>query len=318
MVVPTSKSCGFPRKPALKFLIYDRVDWIGEEMLHEIALTCANLHVLNSSYCPNTSLESVRLPMLVVLKHDNCEGITSASMAAIAYSSMLAELELDNCHMLTSVSLDLPRLQEIRLKQKKLTILALQCECLQEVDFTDCASLTNSIFSVFSNSGGCPRLKSLVMDNCERLTAVLLSSTSLVSVSLGCCQCWDTDDSFYQFPLSLYKPRAKSLEDYAKNPKIINMEKEARIKDVVISFDPSFISFNQYASGMLDLSLKFLPEPINIRISCIGQLCFQSIGDNVYYICILVTKEWKWLPDPSLYYGTEAAFVLVLTATTQF
>ncbi|XVF35268.1 hypothetical protein REPUB_Repub18cG0131000 [Reevesia pubescens] len=210
---------------------------VSDETLREIAHTCANLHVLNSSYCPNISLESVRLPMLTVLKLDNCEGITSASMAAIAYSSMLEELELDNCHMLTSVSLDLPRLQKIRLvhcrkfadlnlqcfmlssitvsncaalhrinissnslqklalqKQENLTMLALQCECLQEVDLTDCASLTNSICSVFSNGGGCPMLKSLVLDNCESLTAVQFSSTSLVSLSLVCCRAITTLD----------------------------------------------------------------------------------------------------------------------------
>lgn len=35
------------------------------------------------------SWKSVRLPMLTVLKLHSCEGITSASMTAIAYSSML-------------------------------------------------------------------------------------------------------------------------------------------------------------------------------------------------------------------------------------
>ncbi|TYJ29802.1 hypothetical protein E1A91_A06G091200v1 [Gossypium mustelinum] len=168
--------------------------------------------------------------MLKVLKLDNCEGITLASMAAIAYSYMLEELELDNCHMLTSVSLDLPRLQKIRLvhcrkfadlnfqsstlssitvsncvalrcinissnalqklalKTENLTILALRCQGLQDVDLTDCASLTNSICNVFSDGGGCPMLKSLVLDNCESLTALQFSSTSLVSLSLVGCR----------------------------------------------------------------------------------------------------------------------------------
>lgn len=52
-------------------------------------------------------------------------------------------------------------------KQESLTALELHCECLQEVDLTDCESLTNSIFEVFSDGGGCPMLKSLVLDNCE-------------------------------------------------------------------------------------------------------------------------------------------------------
>lgn len=52
-------------------------------------------------------------------------------------------------------------------KQENLTTLTLQCQCLQEVDLTDCESLTNSICDVFSDGGGCPMLKSLVLDNCE-------------------------------------------------------------------------------------------------------------------------------------------------------
>ncbi|PPS05670.1 hypothetical protein GOBAR_AA14976 [Gossypium barbadense] len=210
--------------PQLESLDMLNCSCVSDEPLREIALTCSNPHVLNSSYCPNISLESVRLPMLKVLKLDNCEGITLASMAAIAYSYMLEELELDNCHMLTSVSLDLPRLQKIRLvhcrkfadlnfqsstlssitvsncvalrcinissnalqklalKTENLTILALRCQGLQDVDLTDCASLTNSICNVFSDGGGCPMLKSL------SLTALQFSSTSLVSLSLVGCR----------------------------------------------------------------------------------------------------------------------------------
>ncbi|XP_059644394.1 F-box/LRR-repeat protein 15 isoform X2 [Cornus florida] len=204
---------------------------VSDETLREIALTCGNLHVLNASYCPNISLESVRLPMLTVLKLHSCDGITSASMAAISHSYMLEVLELDNCSLLASVSLELRRLQNIRLvhcrkfvdlnlrslmlssitvsncpslqrinitsnllqklvlqKQESLTTLALQCQCLQEVDLTDCESLTNSICEVFSDGGGCPVLKSLVLDNCGSLTAVGFCSTSLVSLSLVGCR----------------------------------------------------------------------------------------------------------------------------------
>ncbi|CAK7352790.1 unnamed protein product [Dovyalis caffra] len=217
--------------PQLESLDMSNCSCVSDETLREIALTCANLHILNASYCPNISLESVRLPMLTVLKLHSCEGITSASMSAIAHSYMLEVLELDNCSLLTSVSLDLPRLQNIRLvhcrkfadlnlrssmlssimvsncpalhhinitsnslqklalqKQENLTTLALQCQCLQEVDLTDCESLTNSICEVFSDGGGCPMLKSLVLDNCESLTAVQFCSTSLVSLSLVGCR----------------------------------------------------------------------------------------------------------------------------------
>jgi hypothetical protein len=59
-------------------------------------------------------------------------------------------------------------LQKLALqKQENLATLALQCQSLQEMDLTDCESLTNSICDVFSDGGGCPKLKSLVLDNCE-------------------------------------------------------------------------------------------------------------------------------------------------------
>lgn len=52
-------------------------------------------------------------------------------------------------------------------KQESLTIVLLQCHQLQEVDLTECESLTNAICGVFSDGGGCPMLRSLVLDNCE-------------------------------------------------------------------------------------------------------------------------------------------------------
>lgn len=63
---------------------------------------------------------------------------------------------------------DILDLQKLALqKQESLTTLALQCQSLQEVDLTDCESLTNSICDVFSDGGGCPMLKMLVLENCE-------------------------------------------------------------------------------------------------------------------------------------------------------
>ncbi|XP_028113893.1 F-box/LRR-repeat protein 15-like [Camellia sinensis] len=80
--------------PLLEFLDMSNCSCVNDETLREIALTCGNLHVLNASNCPNISLKSVRLPMLIVLKLHSCEGITSASMAAISHSYMLEVLEL--------------------------------------------------------------------------------------------------------------------------------------------------------------------------------------------------------------------------------
>ncbi|KAL0407656.1 UNVERIFIED_CONTAM: F-box/LRR-repeat protein 15 [Sesamum radiatum] len=217
--------------PLLESLDMSNCSCVSDETLREIAMSCGNLRVLDASYCQNISLESVRLPMLTVLKLHSCEGITSASMAAIAHSYLLEVLELDNCSLLTSVSLDLQRLKNIRLvhcrkfvdlnlrssvlssitvsncpslqrisitsnalkklflqKQESLTMLELQCHCLEEVDLTECESLTNSICEVFSSTGGCPVLRSLVLDNCESLTAVSFCSTSLVNLSLAGCR----------------------------------------------------------------------------------------------------------------------------------
>jgi len=58
-------------------------------------------------------------------------------------------------------------------KQESLAKLVLQCPSLQDVDLTDCESLTNSICEVFSDGGGCPMLRSLVLDNCEVSCLVL-------------------------------------------------------------------------------------------------------------------------------------------------
>lgn len=217
--------------PLLESLDMANCSCVSDETLREIALTCGNLHILDASYCPNISLESVRLSMLTVLKLHSCEGITSASIAAISHSYALEILELDNCSLLTSVSLDLPHLKNIRLvhcrkfvdlnlrssmlssitvsncpalqrinitsntlrklvlqKQESLTTLTLQCQCLQEVDLTECEALTNCICEVFSDGGGCPSLKSLVLDSCESLTRVSFCSSSLINLSLAGCR----------------------------------------------------------------------------------------------------------------------------------
>ncbi|RWW32265.1 hypothetical protein GW17_00003081, partial [Ensete ventricosum] len=203
---------------------------VSDETIREISFTCPNLCILDASNSPNISFESVRLPMLMDLRLESCEAITSASISAISHSQMLKSLELYNCGMLTSVSLDLPHLQNISLvylrrfvdlnlrspvlkqikvsrcsvlhrisitsnalqklvlqKQESLTTLLLQCQNLQEMDLSDCESLTDSICEVFSDGGGCPKLRSLVLDNCEGLRMVKISSCTLVYLSLAWC-----------------------------------------------------------------------------------------------------------------------------------
>lgn len=204
---------------------------VTDETLREISQACTSLSSLDASNCPNISFESVKLSMLVDLKLHSCEGITSASMGAIAQSRLLEALQLDNCSLLTSVSLDLPHLRKISLvhlrrfvelnlrspvlqyikvsrcsalqriniisnslqklvlqKQESLVNLSLQCYSLVDVDLSDCESLTNSICDVFSEGGGCPMLRSLVLDNCESLSMVEIRSCSLVNLSLAGCR----------------------------------------------------------------------------------------------------------------------------------
>ncbi|RHN77086.1 putative F-box domain, leucine-rich repeat domain, L domain-containing protein [Medicago truncatula] len=178
---------------------------VSDETLREIAQHCPNLGFLDSSYCPSISLESVRMTMLTILRLHSCEGITSASMAAIAHSSMLevfylladlnlraislSSIQVSDCSVLHRINITSNSLQTLALqKQDSLTSLALQCQSFQEVDLSECESLTNSICDVFGDGGGCPMLKSLVLDYCESLTSVRFISTSIISLSLGGCR----------------------------------------------------------------------------------------------------------------------------------
>jgi F-box interacting protein len=79
-----------------------------------------------------------------------------------------------------------------------------------------------------------------------------------------------------------------------------------------ISTTPSFISIDSKAYGVPDPSLKFLPEPVDIRASSNGLLCCQGReGYKAYYICNPVTKQWKKLPKPNADHGSNPALVLI-------
>ncbi|GMI76955.1 hypothetical protein HRI_001364800 [Hibiscus trionum] len=75
---------------------------------------------------------------------------------------------------------------------------------------------------------------------------------------------------------------------------------------------PSFMSLDPMAYGIPDTSLKFLPEPIDVRSSCNGLLCCQGrTGYKAYYICNPVTKRWEKIPKPEADHGPDPAVVLV-------
>ncbi|KAJ9172793.1 hypothetical protein P3X46_016001 [Hevea brasiliensis] len=78
------------------------------------------------------------------------------------------------------------------------------------------------------------------------------------------------------------------------------------------SSQPSFISLDPIAYGVPDPSLKFLPEPVDIRCSSNGLLCCQGrTGYKAYYICNPVIQQWKKLPKPDANHGCDPALVLV-------
>ncbi|KAL3330186.1 hypothetical protein AABB24_034175 [Solanum stoloniferum] len=168
--------------PLLESLDMSNCSCVSDETLRDIAQTCGNLRVLDASYCPNISLESVRLVMLTVLKLHSCEGITSASMAAIAHSYMLEVLELDNCSLLTSVSLDLPHLQSIRLVHcRKFIDLNLHCGMLSSITVSNCPLLQR--INITSSA-----LKKLVLQKQESLTTIALQCPNLLEVDLTECE----------------------------------------------------------------------------------------------------------------------------------
>ncbi|XP_047320069.1 F-box/LRR-repeat protein 15-like [Impatiens glandulifera] len=168
--------------PLLESLDMSNCSCVTDETLRELEPHCANLHILNASYCPNISLESVRLPTLTVLKLHSCEGITSASMASISHSHMLEVLELDNCNLLASITLDLGRLQNIRLVHcRKFTDLNLRSIMLTSITVSNCPALQR--ISLASNM-----LQKLVLQKQESLTTLALQCQSLQEVDLTDCE----------------------------------------------------------------------------------------------------------------------------------
>ncbi|KAJ3702504.1 hypothetical protein LUZ61_006209 [Rhynchospora tenuis] len=155
---------------------------VTDETLREISQACLSLSSLDASNCHNISFESVKLSMLVDLKLHSCEGITSASMAAIAQSRLLEALQLDNCSLLTSVSLDLPHLRKISLVHlRKFVELNLRSPVLQYIKVSRCSALQR--INIISNS-----LQKLVLQKQESLVNLSLQCYSLVDVDLSDCE----------------------------------------------------------------------------------------------------------------------------------
>nr|GMD58831.1 F-box protein At5g49610-like isoform X2 [Ipomoea batatas] len=73
-----------------------------------------------------------------------------------------------------------------------------------------------------------------------------------------------------------------------------------------------FIPIHPESCGVPDPSLRFLPEPVEIRASSNGVLCCQGRNeDRDYYLCNPVTEQWKKLPKPTAFHGSEPALVVI-------
>ncbi|CAK9317590.1 unnamed protein product [Citrullus colocynthis] len=145
----------------------------------------SGLKVLELDNCSLLTSVSLDLPHLQNIRLVHCRKFSDLSLQSVKLSSIM----VSNCPSLHRINITSNLLQKLVLKkQESLAKLVLQCASLQDVDLTDCESLTNSICEVFSDGGGCPMLKSLVLDNCESLTAVRFCSSSLGSLSLVGCR----------------------------------------------------------------------------------------------------------------------------------
>ncbi|KAL2896852.1 F-box/LRR-repeat protein 15 [Bienertia sinuspersici] len=122
------------------------------------------------------------MPLLTALRLESCEGITSASMTAIAFSNLLEVLGLDFCNLLTSVSLELPHLSNLSLVHcRKFVDLNLRCLMLSSLNVSNCPALHR--ISITSNM-----LKKLALHKQESLNSLSLHCQYLEEVDLSDCE----------------------------------------------------------------------------------------------------------------------------------
>ncbi|CAH8320941.1 unnamed protein product [Eruca vesicaria subsp. sativa] len=150
--------------------------WIGNSPELEV-LELDNCNLLTSVVLHLSRLQSISLV--------HCRKFTELNLQSV----MLSSITVSNCPALRRMTITSNSLRRLALqKQENLTTLVLQCQSLQEVDLSDCESLSNAVCEIFSDDGGCPMLKSLILDNCESLTEVRFCNSSLASLSLVGCR----------------------------------------------------------------------------------------------------------------------------------
>ncbi|XP_060192627.1 F-box protein At5g49610-like isoform X2 [Lycium barbarum] len=72
---------------------------------------------------------------------------------------------------------------------------------------------------------------------------------------------------------------------------------------------PTFLSLHRSANGVPSPDLGFLPDKVKVVSSSSGLLLCQGLKDS-YYVCNPATKDWKKLPPPQYYHGSDPAAVL--------
>lgn len=80
-----------------------------------------------------------------------------------------------------------------------------------------------------------------------------------------------------------------------------------------------FVSIDQNWSRLSDLSLDFLPSPVEI-LACCNQGLIFCVSENLvnrprifnYYVCKPSTKQWKIIPNPKTKYRTERTAIMVM------
>ncbi|XP_024523229.1 F-box/LRR-repeat protein 15 [Selaginella moellendorffii] len=172
------------RMPVLVSLTLVNCEGINSSSMTAIS-HCYMLEELLLDFCWLLTTVSLDLPRLKKISLTNCRKFSELALRSPALTS----IDVTKCPMLNRIDISSSSLQKLVLNQQQnLATILLQCPSLYEVDLTDCDSLSNSLCEVFSNGGGCPRLRSLILDSCEGLTAIRLSSSSLLYLSLAGCR----------------------------------------------------------------------------------------------------------------------------------
>ncbi|XP_024391133.1 F-box/LRR-repeat protein 15 isoform X2 [Physcomitrium patens] len=153
---------------------------------------CIMLEVLAMDCCWLLTSVNLDLPHLRSISLANNKKLVELTLR----SPFLVSLDLTNCPALSRINLSSSSLPILDLKnQSSLASFVLHCPWLQVVDLSECESLTDLVCNVFSEGGGCPKLNTLILDNCDhlhldgcnQLVVASFAPVGLLSLNLGIC-----------------------------------------------------------------------------------------------------------------------------------